>query len=126
MLFRSGKNSSSSTQLYLKLKRDEKRADIQILCFNCNIGRSLNGGICPHHKPAKKSYDKTNDLRNIPKLDKGCKIEWPSDEDLIKQVNDIGFKKTAELLNIHKDSIRYRLKRRNLLSFVIKRKNQYG
>lgn len=24
------------------------RDDIQILCYNCNIGRSHNGGICPH------------------------------------------------------------------------------
>ena len=23
-------------------------ADYQILCFNCNLGRHLNGGICPH------------------------------------------------------------------------------
>ena len=22
--------------------------DIQILCWNCNAGKSLNGGICPH------------------------------------------------------------------------------
>lgn len=23
--------------------------DLQILCYNCNCGRELNGGICPHH-----------------------------------------------------------------------------
>lgn len=34
--------------LYRKLLRDGKRNDIQILCFNCNIGRQNNGGICPH------------------------------------------------------------------------------
>jgi hypothetical protein len=22
--------------------------DYQILCFNCNLGRNINGGICPH------------------------------------------------------------------------------
>jgi hypothetical protein len=32
---------------YRKLLKD-KRDDIQILCFNCNCGRALNGGICPH------------------------------------------------------------------------------
>lgn len=26
----------------------EGRDDIRILCFNCNLGRELNGGICPH------------------------------------------------------------------------------
>lgn len=25
-----------------------KRDDLQVLCFNCNCGRSLNNGICPH------------------------------------------------------------------------------
>lgn len=23
---------------------------IQILCYNCNLGRALNGGICPHQE----------------------------------------------------------------------------
>ena len=22
--------------------------DFQVLCMNCNLGRSLNGGVCPH------------------------------------------------------------------------------
>lgn len=26
------------------------RTDIRILCFNCNCGRELNNGICPHDK----------------------------------------------------------------------------
>lgn len=25
-----------------------KRPDIRVLCFNCNLGRELNGGVCPH------------------------------------------------------------------------------
>lgn len=25
--------------------------DIQILCYNCNLGREKNGGICPHQQP---------------------------------------------------------------------------
>lgn len=25
-----------------------ERTDIGLLCFNCNCGRELNGGICPH------------------------------------------------------------------------------
>lgn len=35
---------------YLKLLKGEKRNDIQILCFNCNIGRQNNKGICPHKR----------------------------------------------------------------------------
>lgn len=23
---------------------------IQVLCYNCNLGRSLNGGVCPHRE----------------------------------------------------------------------------
>lgn len=30
------------------LDSDFLRADLQTLCYNCNIGRYLNGGICPH------------------------------------------------------------------------------
>lgn len=24
--------------------------DLQILCYNCNLGKSRNGGICPHNE----------------------------------------------------------------------------
>jgi hypothetical protein len=33
--------------LYRQIIRDARR-DVRILCFNCNCGRALNGGICPH------------------------------------------------------------------------------
>lgn len=36
-----------SNSMYRALLK-EKRDDIQILCFNCNLGRERNGGICPH------------------------------------------------------------------------------
>lgn len=29
---------------YLKLRREEKRADLQVLCFNCNLGKAVNLG----------------------------------------------------------------------------------
>ena len=32
----------------------EDRKDIQILCWNCNLGKNLNEGICPH-KSAEKA-----------------------------------------------------------------------
>jgi len=33
----------------------------QILCYNCNMGRSINNGICPHspHKPETSIWDST-------------------------------------------------------------------
>ena len=35
-------------QFHRWLKRQKYPDGFQILCFNCNIGRSLNGGKCPH------------------------------------------------------------------------------
>jgi len=33
----------------------------QILCYNCNMGRSINNGVCPHspHKPETSIWDST-------------------------------------------------------------------
>jgi len=33
----------------------------QILCYNCNLGRSINNGVCPHspHKPETSIWDST-------------------------------------------------------------------
>lgn len=42
------KKYPKSTQLYLKVIREGFPSDYQLLCANCNFGRSLNGGVCPH------------------------------------------------------------------------------
>lgn len=34
--------------MYCWLKRNNYPSGFQVLCFNCNIGRHINGGICPH------------------------------------------------------------------------------
>lgn len=34
--------------LYGWLVKNNYPFGFQVLCFNCNCGRSLNGGICPH------------------------------------------------------------------------------
>lgn len=33
---------------YVELARGPVRADLRVLCHNCNRGRWLNGGTCPH------------------------------------------------------------------------------
>ncbi len=38
---------------YLWLKRNNFPAEYQVLCFNCNSGRQVNGGICPHEQEFK-------------------------------------------------------------------------
>jgi hypothetical protein len=35
-------------ELYLRLAREGFRTDLRVLCHNCNRGRWLNGGECPH------------------------------------------------------------------------------
>ncbi len=44
-----GRNYTGYT-LYADLVKDhfETEYKLQILCFNCNCGRSRNGGVCPH------------------------------------------------------------------------------
>lgn len=41
-------NSWGSTAIYRDIVKQGFPSDYQILCHNCNIGRHLNGGICPH------------------------------------------------------------------------------
>ncbi len=38
----------SSAALYSWLKRNNFPKGFQVLCYNCNMGKYLNGGICPH------------------------------------------------------------------------------
>lgn len=35
---------------YLRATNNLNLSEYQTLCFNCNIGRYINGGICPHKK----------------------------------------------------------------------------
>jgi hypothetical protein len=34
--------------IYRWLKQQGYPAGFQVLCFNCNMGKNVNGGICPH------------------------------------------------------------------------------
>lgn len=43
-----GKNGRGGLKMYKWLIANDFPDDIQILCYNCNIGKHLNGGICPH------------------------------------------------------------------------------
>jgi hypothetical protein len=43
-----GKEKGSSYKLYKAVLNDPDPSRYQILCWNCNCGRQLNGGICPH------------------------------------------------------------------------------
>ena len=36
------------TSVYRWLKKQNFPLGYQVLCFNCNMGKQLNGGVCPH------------------------------------------------------------------------------
>lgn len=35
-------------RLYTWLRENAYPQGFQVLCFNCNYGKSINGGVCPH------------------------------------------------------------------------------
>jgi hypothetical protein len=44
----SGGNRYSSTAVYRKIVKEGFPDTFQVLCMNCNFGKSRNKGICPH------------------------------------------------------------------------------
>jgi len=45
-----GLENKSSTAFYLLLKKRGFPSGYQVLCYNCNCGKKLNDGVCPHVK----------------------------------------------------------------------------
>lgn len=43
-------NNSGGHNMYYWLKNNDYPDGFQVLCFNCNCGRSINGGVCPHQE----------------------------------------------------------------------------
>jgi hypothetical protein len=39
---------NGGTMLYLDIIRRGFPDEFQLLCYNCNLGRAYNGGVCPH------------------------------------------------------------------------------
>jgi hypothetical protein len=42
-----------SLRMYLWIIKNKFPKEFQILCFNCNLGRGVNKGICPHKEKVK-------------------------------------------------------------------------
>jgi hypothetical protein len=40
--------SQNGSMLYHRLKKEGYPPGYQVLCYNCNIGRAHNDGVCPH------------------------------------------------------------------------------
>ena|SRR5208282_747854 len=47
-LINHGKNGRAGSAFYSWLKRQNYPEGYQLMCYNCNMGRYRNGGICPH------------------------------------------------------------------------------
>jgi len=43
-----GRKDWGGKELYKWLRKNNYPTGFQVQCFNCNLGRSINGGICPH------------------------------------------------------------------------------
>lgn len=48
-----GSHLKAGVHTYVWLRQQGYPKGFQILCFNCNMGRHRNGGICPHLAPAR-------------------------------------------------------------------------
>lgn len=42
--------------------------DFHILCHNCNVGKFLNGGVCPHETNEKYFSDDLDDYKSVPPI----------------------------------------------------------
>jgi hypothetical protein len=45
---------NGGTRMYRWLKARGYPPEFRVLCWNCNVGRAMNGGVCPHHDPECK------------------------------------------------------------------------
>ena len=97
---------------YNRLRKGDIRKDLQVLCFNCNLGKSVNGGVCPHISVNRLPCE-VEDGRRKSVFDRNTKIEWPSDDDLIKMCNESSIRKVAKDMGVVWSTIISRLKRRN-------------
>lgn len=105
---------------YMKLKKNDIRDDIQVLCFNCNLGKSINKGVCPHEK-VNRVLSPLYDKRHIPRFDTRLKIVWPNDDDLIEMCNKKSISQVSRDLGVDFSAVSGRLKRRGKYDFVKKK-----
>jgi hypothetical protein len=48
-----GRKDWGGFHIYRLLRRQGWPPGFQVLCMNCNFGRTRNSGVCPHIKPSK-------------------------------------------------------------------------
>lgn len=63
-----GKHRRVTPNLYRNLVIQGFPEGYAILCLNCNMGRYLNGGICPHKNPSTIAIDATAEKEPAPTI----------------------------------------------------------
>lgn len=115
-----GIKNPATTSWYLKLRREPTRKDLQVLCFNCNLGKSINGGVCPHQQVNVVLHAKY-DRRHDSQFDKRLKIVWPNDDELIIACNNTSVSQVARGLGVNFTAVSGRLERRGIYHLVSKK-----
>lgn len=103
-------------------QRDDNRIEnLRLLCPNCHSltetycrglrVKHINTCACGKQISAKSKKCQMCDGLAKKQLDRS-KINWPSVEVLVQQVNEFGYVKTAELLGVSDNAVRKRIKTR--------------
>ena len=119
------RKTSVGTSWYMKLIREPKRDDLQVLCYNCNNGREICGGVCPHLKPSPIDLNNVTDLRSLRRLNVGVKFNWPEDEVLLSRYRDEGPTKLGREIGCSPSAIIKRLNTRGLRTPIKNEKITY-
>lgn len=54
------------SQFYRWLQKNGYPAGYQVLCFNCNLGREVNGGVCPHREDSRPGATRAQPYTLVP------------------------------------------------------------
>jgi len=52
--------SGGGGEFYRRLKKEGWPTGFQVLCMNCNFGKRIYGGVCPHMVTVDVTIDKEN------------------------------------------------------------------
>lgn len=127
------KHSEETKKLLSEQRKGKKQTSAQYVA-NCNRvisnetkekQRIANKGHTRHTPEQIQKIIETNKTRIISektkklwskqRLGQNEKINWPSDNELLSTVNEIGLSETAKLFNTCYSNVKKRLKRRNLI-----------
>jgi hypothetical protein len=60
-----GRKDWGGHHLFRLLRRQGWPPGYQVLCMNCNFGRTRNGGVCPHISPSRPLNERLVELESL-------------------------------------------------------------